>query len=215
MLVIHDGNRCILISEKEFHLPEKCHAKLIKTKDKYIAAVYEGIDLTTFGEPIIEKNAKDYGLIPIEKTVPEQLVIIDMRKEEIPYNRTLKLAKGLPYKGDTPAEALRKDGIKAYVTLYPLLSVLKEEHFKKTIPAIRYACQDWLEEISTKDPWGINLDDIKEFISCSNQIIPEMIQEILQKAGYSSLIVFLEKGEELVIRSAYASIVQRLKTFQN
>lgn len=144
-----------------------------------------------------EKNAK--------------LEVVDLKQKIVKYNKNMVLPKMMPYSGRTPSDALKKDGINALVAICSKEHLMDPQIYKGTLKCIEVTFREFLEkEYSNIEVEDVDLSEVKNFILTIEQILPESVDRILNKATFNSIESLVKYGDELTLRSAYASLIKSL-----
>lgn len=137
--------------------------------------------------------------------------VIDLKQKIVKYNKNMKLPKMMPYSGMTPFDALEKDGINALVAICLKEHLMDPQIYKMTLKCIEVTFREFLEEkYSNLDIESIEISEIKSFIVSVEQVLPESVEQILNKATFSSIESFIKYGNDLELRSAYATLMDKL-----
>lgn len=160
------------------------------------------------GDDFVEHDSANYALEAVQIKPEKKLYYTDLNMQN--NSSRIFLPTVFSYSNMRPETVMKKYGIQAVATLWAEKNSVDNKKYKRTILAIEEAAYEWILSEETKNIEDIELDEIKEFIIYATKIVPNVMQDILNKSSYISIESFLE-ADEIVLRSAYATIMKNLK----
>lgn len=196
--------------------------KIFKDGERLTAVFY---DCSPETQSLIVKLIQEAGeevpkTIPVPEVSPAKgikepgVVVTDLQKlREKEYNTSMKIPTTMPYSGMTIKQALQKDGIFALIQIDLNINLLDKKKDRILLNTIQkefhgFAEKDFNQRIESIE--DTDLDEMRNYIINLEDVLPEVINEILQKQTYPSVDVFALSASEKEIKQAYASLSKAL-----
>lgn len=189
--IIKDDNLCII--EFENHNEDV---------NDYIE---ELLTLATSDDDEIEDIIVQGLDVPIVKQTNKISVIDKIEKKQTLINTILPDG---PFKGQSAANVLNTNGYPAIVEL------MRNNNYPSNVQyGIVYCVKRYVTTMKTDKEYisKLTIDEIKNFIKCFEKFLSTKISDILSKAGYIDLDIFLSNATDFQLRSAYSAIAKELK----
>lgn len=195
-----DGNRLVLVVEN-------CTGELAVKVNAFLSDIIG-----------IESSKPVPALAPVEvkEEAPPKIDDMEPIEDPKPVFQTpptqkevgeILIPEGM-YQGMTVKNALEQVGLKAAIAI----SVMFKK-FPGQEQTVLNQCKAVMEkDLNSRVSDTASVFEIEEFLNLYQPLIQKTIRQVLQMAGYSELQDFLNFAEEDVLREAYYSILEELKT---
>lgn len=195
-----DGPRLILVIEN-------CTGELARKCNAFLADIV-GIDATPEPIPALAPIHVKDDPPPTEQALAQMMPITQIGKEDQSSALDSQVIASGPYKGMTIGKALEEHGVSAAIDL-----IQRRSQFPESIrDELLFATKTLIHTNAvSRNPETASLQEIREFFVEFHPLIINSTQQILEMAGYSLILDFLDFAPEHMQQDAYFSVLDELK----